>query len=57
MGCQGCHVYSAYCFFLHACISLGTCTGMHGIHVTCELDLACCNGLQWLMCLTFVVHA
>ena len=30
---------------------------MHGIHVTCELDLACCSGLQWLMCLTFVVHA
>ena len=57
MGCQGCHVYSAYCFFLHACILLGACTCMHGVHVTCEFDLTCCNGLQWLMCLSFVENA
>ena len=57
LGCQGCRVYSAYCFFLHACVILGTCIGMHGVHVACEFDLACCNGLQWLLCLNFVVHA
>ena len=42
---------------LHACIIQGTCIGMHGVDVTCEFGLTCCNGLQWLMGLNFVVHA